>query len=72
MKLTAHILMEVSVDDGVPPEDVARAVAACAERAAAGLRGDGFRAVDFSVATSPLGRAELREALVRAAGEVPR
>lgn len=67
MKLTAHILMEVEVDAGVPPEDVARAVTACAERASAGLCGDGFRAVDFSVATSPLDRASLHEALVRTA-----
>lgn len=68
MKMTAHILIEVETDPGVTVADVARNVAVAAERAAEGVRGDGVRAVNFSVATSAMDRAALHDALERAAG----
>lgn len=72
MKITAHILLEVDVDTGVPHEDIARAVAAGAERAARDVVGDGFRTTTYSVATSPMSRAALDAALHLALGDPPR
>ena len=63
MKLTAHILLEVDVDDGTPAADVAAALVAAGERAARRLRGDGFRVVTFSAATTDAPRGALLEGL---------
>lgn len=68
MKLTAHILLEVEVDAGTPAPDVALAVTAAAELAAARVRGEGFRAVTFSVATTRTSRDALNRALAVAVG----
>jgi hypothetical protein len=61
--ITAHILVEIEVDDGTPAGDVAAVLVAAGERAVRAVRGDGFRAVTFSTATTATPRAALLDGL---------
>lgn len=66
MKLTAHVLLEVEVDEGTLAEDdVARAATSLAQAFAFREGRAGFRVGDYSVRVTPCSRAALDVALAK-------
>lgn len=73
MKLTAHILLEVVVDEASQDADhVGRVVTALAQSCAFRAVADGVRVEDYSVAVLPLSRASLAGALAHVADAMER
>lgn len=64
MRVTAHIILEVEVEDGTHDADhVARTVTGLAQSCAFRAVAEGVRVGDYSVAVVPISRAALAGAL---------